>query len=281
MGTQAINPLELPLLNTVILLSSGVSLKLKLYIYTFLTNLLKLLFTISIVIFYLNNFHLSSNKYIKIFQLYIFVFSLIFIIYTLHTEFNTNIIQGVKEDNKDINLHGHVAIDKETGNAIATGINTIGANVGLAGTIAAVTGGMAKVISNTSLPPLQKGGLIIAGAVAGGAIHTGVSYLNKGLSAIYVNSSTSPVTTEVNKLTNNDISKFLADGDVSPLQGLLLSMQIIDFACLAIIYILVIQLIFKFASNTSIQFNINNNIFKYINFYLNKIIILNKKVSLF
>jgi hypothetical protein len=102
------------------------------------------LYISSIVLFYLDDFKLSTYKLLRFMQLFSFIcipFIIIYIIYN-YLLTHVDIIFNVK-DNNDINLHGHVNLDKEAGKAIGQGINTIGTNIGLG---ASITGlGMAVV----------------------------------------------------------------------------------------------------------------------------------------
>ena len=51
----------------------------------------------------------------------------------------------------------------------------IGRNVGIAGTVAGVSGAVGNAIAKSSLPPLQKAGIVVGAGIAGGAIHIGTT----------------------------------------------------------------------------------------------------------
>jgi hypothetical protein len=55
--------------------------------------------------------------------------------------------------------------------------------------VGAFTGATASVLKSAAIPPMQKAGYIAATGVAGAAIHTGATILNKKLS-VYINNNT-------------------------------------------------------------------------------------------
>ena len=69
----------------------------------------------------------------------------------------------------------------------------------------------------------------------------------------------------------------------SPLQDLLFNGEIMSYACLSMIYLLIIQIVFKLYFKDNINLNLSkflgNNINNKIKFYFNKIIKLNKQMS--
>ena len=56
-------------------------------------------------------------------------------------------------DNKDLNLHGHVTVDKEAGKAIGQGLNTIGSQIGLGSTMVGGSAAVGKAIAKSGMPP--------------------------------------------------------------------------------------------------------------------------------
>ena len=82
------------------------------------------------------------------------------------------------------------------------------------------------------------------------------------------NNNISDIGTSINKLVDDTIT--------SPLEGILFSIQGINTICFTFTLILVIQLFVRF----HVKENININIFSTtLNKYLNKLIVLNKKVN--
>jgi hypothetical protein len=173
-------------------------------------------------------------------------------------------------------------LDKEAGKAISQGMNTIGNNIGLGASIAGLGSAVAEGIAKSSIPPLQKAIIIASGATIGGMIHTGASYINKNNALEEYSKSVSNIT---NHISDSSVNKFLGgiSSNISPLEGLLLSIQIINYACLSLVFILTIQLLFKFIIKDNIKFDISKiigtNLNGKFNYYLNKIIILNKKMN--
>ncbi len=132
------------------------------------------LFTIGFILFYLDDFKFSSINYINSFQIISFINILfVLLIAILNTNNTVDIISYINDNNndksnKDFNLHGHVTVDKEAGKAIGQGLNAIGSQLGLGATIAGVSSAVAKGLAKSSLPPMQKAGVIIGAGVIGG-----------------------------------------------------------------------------------------------------------------
>lgn len=157
----------------------------------------------------------------------------------------------------------------------------IGRNIGIAGTIAGVSGAVGKAIAKSSLPPLQKAGLVVGAGIAGGAIHVGTSVINR-----VVNTPCSTTTPPTTSNLPDGVNKLMADlGDgYSDLMLLILSIDTLTCVCLGLIVILFRMILFKFYLNEDkIKFNLssligdkmNNN----LNYYLIKLIKLNKNTS--
>lgn len=236
-------------------------------------NLFLILFTISFIIFYLDGFKLSSFKFIKIFQLLsFFILPFIFVLYLVDT---LDTICSVKEN---VGLYGHISIDKEGAKYIGQGMNTIGSQVGLGATMAGVSTAVAKGIAKSSMPPVQKIGAIIGGAVIGGFSHSIITGINRN--AIYLENASS-----YNKSNNigSNISKLIDDSLSSPLQTLLFDIEGLNITCLSLVIILSIQIIFKFYLKDSVNLNLSSllgsNLNNNLQIYINKIISLNKKMS--
>jgi hypothetical protein len=175
------------------------------------------LLQINLVLLYLDGFRFSSNNLIKYFQMSSIILLLMCFVLLLYSDMlSVNLMSIIKDDN-DIHLHGHVTLDKETSKAIGQGIGNIGSNIGLGASVAGVSAAVAKGISKSAMPPLQKAPAIGAGAVIGGSVHAVVSYLNKGLSG----DTSTTITTTSSFSSDSSINKFLPDSQLSPLQGIL------------------------------------------------------------
>jgi len=123
----------------------------------------------------------------------------------------------------------------------------------------------------------KKAGIIVGTSVIGGLAHSRISTMNRNT----VNS-----TSILNNDTSSNVNKFLDDSHVSPLQELLFNLEMMDYVCLSLIYILILQLIFKlhFLKKDTINlhfFNmLNSNTKIKLEYFLNKIIKLNKQISI-
>ena len=237
-----------------------------------------ILFTISLVIFYLDNFILSHINIIKYIQLFSFiVIPFIIVIQSYNYIIISETINFVKGDNNvDLHAHGHVSVDKETGKAIGQGLNTIGSQIGLGAAMAGVGAAVAKGIAKSGMPPLQKAGLIIGASVAGGLSHSWISAANRG--GIRAENITT-----LNANIGSHVSKFINDSSISPLQEFLYNGELMSYTCLGIVYILIIQLIFKLYLKDNVNLNLSkllgDNINTKLKFYFNKVIKLNKQMS--
>jgi hypothetical protein len=162
-------------------------------------------------------------------------------------------------------------LTEEAATEISTGISELGSQLGSGASIVGVAGAVGKTIAKSSIPPVQKAALVTGSGLLGGLIHLSVSLINRA------NRPNNVIITN-NKLTGNNLSIYnLVDDTITnPLEGILFSIQGINAICFTFTLILVIQLFTKF----HVKENINNNIVgTTVNKYLNKLILLNKKVS--
>ena len=244
------------------------------------------LFSSSLVLFYLDNYKLSDIKLLKYIQILSFISAPFVIILTAY--YNTismDILSYAEDNDNNINLHGHghVTVDKDAGKAIGKGLNTIGSQIGLSATMVGLGGAVGKAVSKSSLPPLQKAGVIIGSGLVAGLSHSMISTLNRS-QVLSENIDKSIASNTTSTDINSNISKLIDDSQSSPLQDLLFQLEAMDYVCLSLIYILIIQLVFKFYIKDNVNLNLSkllgNNINMKIEFYLNKIIKLNKKMSI-
>ena len=107
---------------------------------------------------------------------------------------------------------------------------------------------------------------------------------------IYLNTSninsniSNSVNSNITNSVNSNISKLLDEGiSSSPLEQILHNLEILSYTCFTVIFILVIQLYFKLHFSDEVKLNIGkyigNSFNKNIEYYFNKIIYLNKKMS--
>jgi len=242
--------------------------------------------TFSIISYYLDDFRLSRNFIVKCMQIFSFISILfcIFISYfyiTNHMDF----ISYAKDN--DINLHGQVAIDKEGAKVIGNGLNTIGSQIGLGATIAGIGAAVGKGIAKSSMPPLQKAGVIVGSGLVAGIGHSMISAMNRNkVISDSINTSTASTVSSATVYTNtsNNISKLIDDTSISsPLQDLLFYLESMNYICLSLIFILTIQILFKFYLKDNVKLKLFNiigvNANNFMEYYLNKIIKLNKNMS--
>ncbi len=240
------------------------------------------LLTFSLVLFYLDDWKLSKVNIIRYFQIFSFISALIFIFLFAYNKAMFPYIISYVKDSNDVHLHGHVSIDKETGKAIgqgmSQGLNTIGSQLGLGATMVGVSTAVGKAVTKSGMPPLQKAGFIVGSGLVAGIGHSLISSANRD--AIRAeNVTTSPVSN-----IGSGINKLVDDSHISPLQELLFNGEMMNYTCLAILYLLIIQLVFKLYFKENINLNLSkllgNNTNTKLEFYFNKIIKLNKQMSI-
>jgi len=218
-------------------------------------------------------------KFIKNFTLLTFIYIFISMKFNYVNLSLSDLICFMADNNKDINLHGHISVTKEAGKAIGQGLQTIGTQIGLGATITGVAGAVGKTIAKTSLPPLQKAGVVIGSGLLGGLIHSSFSQYNRNRDIREnVENNISPT------IDNPNISKFIEESaSSSPLEILLSNLELINYICVYMLIILAIQIIFKFYIKNSINLNLSsilgNKLNHNLELIINKIITLNKKMS--
>lgn len=196
-----------------------------------------------------------------------------------------DIISCIKDNDNNINIHGHgqVTVDKDAGKARGKGLTTIGSQIGLSATRVGLGGAVGKAVAKSSLPPLQKAGVIIGSGLVAGLGHSMISTLNRS-QVLSENNDKSTASNTTSTYINSNISKLMDDSESSPLQNLLFQLEAMDLVCLSLMYLLIIQLVFKFYFKDNVNLNLSkllgNNINMKIEFYLNKIIKLNKKMNI-
>ena len=245
---------------------------------SFLYFILSYLFTFSFVLFYLDDFKLSNNNFIKYVEIIYFIGIPLYLIYNLyHVVSMIDIISYVNDKDNNINLHGHVSLNKEAATEISKGISAVGSNLGLGASIAGIGGAVAKGVAKSSMPPLQKAGLIVSSGVIAGVGHSIITNVNR-----YKNSNEN-ISSKADYSDSSNISKFIDDGSSSPLQNLLFDIEALNYICLSLMLILIIQISFKFYFKENVKLNLSSvlgdKFNKTIEYYINKTIFLNKKMS--
>lgn len=188
------------------------------------------------------------------------------------------------EDNKPgntVNIGGNVELTQESA-------ESLGRNIGFAGTVGGIAGGVGKAISKSSIPPLQKASIVVASGAAAAGIFLAGSNLNRGLNSNTSSSSSSSSANSLSSTKPDIVSKLIDDsGSISnnsELMNVILGLNMITYACLSLIIILFMMILFKFFLNEDkIKLNlsglIGDKLNKSLNYYFIKIIQLNKKTS--
>jgi hypothetical protein len=249
---------------------------------SFILSLLTFILFLNITLWYLDDFSLSKNKYIKFLQvltpLWLILFTVILIYFNIIIldDYVVLHIDGNKRDiSNNVSIGGSIEVNKDAAEVLVR-------NIGVAGTIAGVSGAVAKAIGKSGIPPLQKAGIIIGSAGAAGAIHVGTTIINK-----VINSGSNNKNTDLPNTSNINIeggNKLLNDGfnNLSELKILLLSMNTLASTCLFLLLILFIMFLFKYyLCGASYENNIKLNklIGNKLNSYLIYLVNLNKKTS--
>lgn len=244
-------------------------------------NILTLLLTFNFTLYYLDEYKISKNKIIGILQLLspIFIILIGLFIYiemfsSYDKIFTYNLLDKSDVSNPNITVGANIEISKEAGTEISKGISTLGKNIGLAGCVVGVAGSVAKAISKSSLPPIQKAGIIASSGIIGGAIQVAAHAVNTAIDS----SSSSTGGSNI-----DGALKFIGNSNYSPLVNLILSINAITASCLTLAIILFSMILFRFILNEDIKLNLSNvigiKLNNSLNYYLVKIIQLNKKSS--
>ena len=254
----------------------------------------------------LDGFKFSKNKNIQYLQIVLFSIFIFYLFYWFYI--NSLVLPSINpEDLKnqtDIVLKGKVVLDKEAAAEVAEGISSLGSNVGFAATVGALAGSISKGVAKTSLPPIQKAGIIMAGGLAGAVLHVGGSAINaqthaaarlkqhtnnpENLSNINTTSDilkNAPLGLDTGVRGQREIKKFMGSSiDSSPLEILLWCINTLSKISLILIVIIIIQIIFRyfFTDQSKLKFldNLFPNTSNKIKSSVNKLINLNKSVNL-
>jgi hypothetical protein len=213
---------------------------------TFISFICSFLWTSSLVLIYLDDFRLSNNYIIKYIQIFSIILIPICIVYSI---FDTIHIANYITDKDSVNLHGHVSLDKDAGKYIGQGLNTIGSSIGLGASIAGVSTAVAKGIAKSAMPPLQKAGIIVISGLFTGISHSAITNINRN------RNMSEDVFYKSNYTNSSNINKLIDDSSSSPLENLLFDIQLLNYLCLSLVFILIIQISFKFYSKENIKLN--------------------------
>lgn len=142
-----------------------------------------------------------------------------------------------------------------------------------------------KTIAKSSIPPMQKTGIVLGASMNAGLFHSNITTvnINKIMEQRIKNNLINKFVYSSNT-KNSNINKFI-DYNISssPLQDLLSNLEITNYVSISKVVLLIIQIIFKFHIKDNIKLSLNlilgNKFNKSLECYINKIIVLNKKMS--
>ena len=263
----------------------------------FLQESLLIVFFYLLTLFMLDGFKFSKNKNIKYLQIVLFS---MFIFYLFSWFYQNSLVLPILNINPedlnnktDIVLKGKVVLDKQAAAEVAEGISSLGSNVGFAATVGALAGSISKGVVKTSLPPIQKAGIIMGGGLAGAVLHVGGSAINAQTHAAarlkqHSNNpeNLSNINTTNDLLKNAEIKKFMGSSidSSSPLEILLWCINTLSKISLILIVIIIIQIIFRYFLIDQSKLKFLDNLFpstsNKIKSFVNKLINLNKSVNL-
>jgi hypothetical protein len=220
---------------------------------------------------YLVDFKSSFSCLILMLLFIIMLF--IYFVFVCDNVILSNIILSVGDNNQigtSVNLSGHVHVnDGEAGKSLASHVGILG-GMGIGATA------VGRAVARAPIPPLVKAGLVLGGAAAGGVIEKVID--NPGKFGVSGTSST-------NSSFSSTVSKLVADSQISVLQDTFFLFEIVYVIILYMVILIVGQLIFKLYFKDNITLNLSRllgvNFNNKLEYYLNKIINLNKKMSIF
>lgn len=142
---------------------------------------------------------------------------------------------------------------------------------------------MGKGIAKSSIPPVQKVGIIIAGGIVGGVIHTIASSINHNNIQSNISSSTKHYIPSSNNNNSNNLLDF--GNNISPLEILLQSINILSYIYLFLVFVLILQLMYKYYISDKPELNWLKYIFSTSNYekiriLIYKVIRLNKNINI-
>src|ERR1700746_866359 len=168
-------------------------------------------------------------------------FSIDFSNLNLNLNLNLNDIIYFINENNDINLNNQVTITKEAGKAISQGLQVIGSNLGLAATITGIAGAVSKTIAKTSIPPLQKAGIVVGSSALMGLFHSKLAIANRR--SILENTLNNIEDNKTDIMKESIMSNNFLGNDITnnPLVDMLENIQLTNYVFLSMLFILTIQ----------------------------------------
>jgi len=190
-----------------------------------------------------------------------------------------------KNTSTDVNLNATISIGKDAAAELEKGMHTIGGQVVLGASIAGVGTAVSKGIAKSAMPPIQKAGIIFGfgSSLITELGHSVISNINRN-KILHDNIPTEGISKASCNKTNDVLNKLIHNTTPSsPLKNLLFDIEALNYICLSLVVILILQILFKFYLKENISLNLSNllgiNINNKLEYYLNIIIKLNKKMS--
>ena len=224
---------------------------------------------LSLILLYLTDWKSSFYRLILIWLFLVVLF--IYFLLIFDSVLLGNIVCNIGDVNNEIgtkvNVSGHVHVnDGEAGKSLAN-------HVGIVGGMGVGVIGVGRAVARAPIPPLAKAGVVLVGAAVGGVVEK------------IINNSGNVGTNSTSSINNRIISKLIDGSQVSVLQENFFLQMIFYLGCLYLISFLVTQLIFKLYFKDSVTLDLSRflgaNLNSKLEYYLNKIILLNKRMSIF
>lgn len=162
---------------------------------------------------YINGYSNFLKKIIYFLIFLLLLFIICYIIYIIYFFFINHFITTIhccssSSDTGTVNATVNVNISKKGAEAIASGLQSTGSQIGLGAAIGGLAAAASKSLAGSALPPIQKIGLISVAGVIGALAHSGATAINRGLnnSIISSNSNNKELVTST---SSNDITSSL------------------------------------------------------------------------
>ena len=211
------------------------------------------------VLFYLGDFKLFKNHFIKYIQIISLIGIPLYLTYSLYQVVSmVDIISYINDKdnniNPDIDFNATVSKGKDAAAELSKGMQTIGSRqIGLGAIIVGIGAAVGKGIAKSAKPPVRKAGIIIGSSLIAGLGHSIISNVNRNKvlqDNIWTNNTTTrnSINDNLNKLIDNTTPS-------SPLENLLFDIEALNYICISLVIILIIQILFKFYLKHSISLN--------------------------
>jgi hypothetical protein len=233
------------------------------------TIVISAIFSFLVFTFLIDGLKFSENKFINILQkilFYILGFILIFFIYQYFfgtiiewaSDVDDKLTTNFKKDSEiNVGVSGNISVSKEGGEAIAKSLNNTAAQIGIGTSIGGVASAVASVVKSTSLPPLQKVGLTLAGGAIGGAIHAGTTATNRAIASgifnIQSTENSGRNSPEGEFSPASPLENLIFNSNDNSVETLLFSIYSLNIISLILFLMLILNLISKLVLNNNLE----------------------------